>query len=228
MKKRTKWVMIIAVLSLVAVLAIPEAYAYLTKRNYDSEAVTANEIPEGYEVATLSGGCFWCMEPPFEKLKGVHSVVSGYTGGETENPSYDEVASGGTGHIESVQVYYDPDLISYEQILDVFWRQINPTDDEGQFVDRGYQYTTAIFYHTPEQRESAEQSKQELQNSGRFQNELVTPILEAEEFYKAEEYHQDYYKKNTLRYDFYRGNSGRDQYLEEKWGEDLEVDLPKK
>ncbi|WP_337193765.1 peptide-methionine (S)-S-oxide reductase MsrA [Halobacillus litoralis] len=228
MKKRTKWVMIIAVLSLVAVFAIPEAYAYLTKRNYDSEAVTASEIPEGYEVATLAGGCFWCMEPPFEKLKGVHSVVSGYTGGETENPSYDEVSSGGTGHIESVQVYFDPDVISYEQILDVFWRQINPTDDEGQFVDRGYQYTTAIFYHTPEQREIAEQSKQALQNSGRFQNELVTPILEAEEFYKAEEYHQDYYKKNNLRYDFYRGNSGRDQYLEEKWGEDLEVDFPKK
>ncbi|MYL50971.1 peptide-methionine (S)-S-oxide reductase MsrA [Halobacillus litoralis] len=220
--------MIIAVLSLVAVFAIPEAYAYLTKRNYDSEAVTASEIPEGYEVATLAGGCFWCMEPPFEKLKGVHSVVSGYTGGETENPSYDEVSSGGTGHIESVQVYFDPDVISYEQILDVFWRQINPTDDEGQFVDRGYQYTTAIFYHTPEQREIAEQSKQALQNSGRFQNELVTPILEAEEFYKAEEYHQDYYKKNNLRYDFYRGNSGRDQYLEEKWGEDLEVDFPKK
>ncbi|WP_370632768.1 peptide-methionine (S)-S-oxide reductase MsrA [Halobacillus sp. Nhm2S1] len=228
MKKRTKWVMMIAILSLVAVFAIPEAYAYLTKRNYDSEAVTADEIPEGYEVATLAGGCFWCMEPPFEKLKGVHSVISGYTGGETENPSYDEVSSGGTGHIESVQIYYDPGVISYEQILDVFWRQINPTDDEGQFVDRGYQYTTAIFYHTSEQRQIAEQSKQELQNSDRFQKELVTPIREAEEFYRAEEYHQDYYKKNKLRYDFYRGNSGRDQYLEDKWGEGSELDLPKK
>ncbi|MBX0359190.1 peptide-methionine (S)-S-oxide reductase MsrA [Halobacillus sp. Nhm2S1] len=220
--------MMIAILSLVAVFAIPEAYAYLTKRNYDSEAVTADEIPEGYEVATLAGGCFWCMEPPFEKLKGVHSVISGYTGGETENPSYDEVSSGGTGHIESVQIYYDPGVISYEQILDVFWRQINPTDDEGQFVDRGYQYTTAIFYHTSEQRQIAEQSKQELQNSDRFQKELVTPIREAEEFYRAEEYHQDYYKKNKLRYDFYRGNSGRDQYLEDKWGEGSELDLPKK
>ena len=228
MKKRTKWIIGIVCVLLIGVLAIPEAYAYLTKRNYESDAVTSEEIPEGYEVATLAGGCFWCMEPPFEKLKGIHSVVSGYTGGDTENPSYDEVSAGGTSHIESVQVYFNPEVITYEQVLDVFWKQVNPTDDEGQFVDRGYQYTTAIFYHTEKQKRLAEKSKQELQQSDRFNQEIVTPVRKAEEFYRAEEYHQDYYKENKLRYDFYRGNSGRDQYLEEKWGVDLEVDLPKK
>ncbi|WP_079479322.1 peptide-methionine (S)-S-oxide reductase MsrA [Halobacillus salinus] len=221
-----KWWIWIGLIVLIGIFAVPEAYAYLTKRNYESEAV--EEIPDGYEVATLAGGCFWCMEPPFEKLKGVKEVVSGYTGGEVRNPSYEEVSAGGTGHIESVQVYYDPEVVSYDQILDVFWRQINPTDDEGQFVDRGYQYTTAIFYNNEQQKEIAEQSKQALASSGRFDQEIVTPIREAEAFYKAEEYHQDYYKKNKFRYDYYRGNSGRDDYLDRTWGTDRELDLPKK
>ncbi|WP_348773431.1 peptide-methionine (S)-S-oxide reductase MsrA [Halobacillus litoralis] len=168
------------------------------------------------------------MEPPFEKLKGIQEVVSGYTGGETENPSYEEVSSGKTGHIEAVQVYYDPNVISYEKILEVFWRQVNPTDDQGQFVDRGFQYTTAIFYHSEEQKEAAEQSKQEMASSERFEKEIVTLIDEAEKFYRAEEYHQDYYKKNEWRYDYYRSNSGRDEFLEETWGDDRQLELPKK
>ncbi|MGI8314870.1 peptide-methionine (S)-S-oxide reductase MsrA [Halobacillus mangrovi] len=228
MSKRLKWSIIAGVLVLIGVFVIPEAYAYLTKRNYESEAVSEEDVPEGYEVATFAGGCFWCMEPPYEKLDGIYEVISGYTGGDTENPTYEEVSAGGTGHIEAVQVYYDPGKITYEQLLDVFWRQINPTDDEGQFVDRGYQYTTAIFYHSEAQKMKAEQSKKALSESGRFDKEIVTPIREAEEFYRAEEYHQDYYKKNEFRYKFYRGNSGRDDYLEKKWGEDRELELPQK
>lgn len=228
MKKRTRWMVGIALITIVGIFVIPEAYAYLTKRNYDSEPVSAEEIPEGYDVATLAGGCFWCMEPPFEKLKGIHSVISGYTGGDTSNPSYDEVSAGGTGHIEAVQVYFNPEFITYEQVLDVFWRQINPTDEGGQFVDRGYQYTSAIFYHTEQQKRVAEQSKNEMKQSGRYEQNLVTPIRKAGKFYRAEEYHQDYYKKNEWRYDYYRGNSGRDQYLDEQWGEEREVNLPKK
>ncbi|MGP4060833.1 peptide-methionine (S)-S-oxide reductase MsrA [Halobacillus sp. H74] len=228
MSKRMKWLIVITAFIFVGIVGIPEAYSYLTKRNYESEAVTSDEIPDGHEVATLAGGCFWCMEPPFEKLKGIQGVVSGYTGGEIENPTYEEVSSGKTGHIEAVQVYYDPNVISYEQILEVFWRQINPTDDEGQFVDRGFQYTTAIFYHSEEQKEAAEQSKQELASSERFEQEIVTPIDKAEKFYRAEEYHQDYYKKNEWRYDYYRGNSGRDEFLEETWGDDRQLELPKK
>lgn len=162
MKRKRIWTAGIIVLLLAVMFAVPEIYSYVTERNYESEEVAASEVPEGYETATLAGGCFWCMEPPFEKLKGVHSVVSGYTGGDVENPTYEEVSSGGTGHIESVQVYFDPEVISYEQILDVFWKQINPTDDEGQFVDRGYQYTTAVFYHNEQQKQTAEQSRREL------------------------------------------------------------------
>jgi len=226
--KRKKWLIIAGVLVIIGIFAIPEAYAYLTKRNYESEAITQEQVPEGYQIATFAGGCFWCMEPPFEKLKGIQEVVSGYTGGETKNPSYKEVSSGGTGHVEAVQVYYDPEVISYEQLLQVFWRQINPTDDEGQFVDRGFQYTTGIFYHNEEQKQAAMESKQQLAESGRFESEIVTPVQQAEEFYRAEEYHQDYYKKNKVRYDFYRGNSGRDDYLEDTWGSNRELDLPKK
>ncbi len=218
MTGRIKWFMVVGLLIIVGVLVIPEAYAYFTKRNYESQAVTEADIPDNYHVATFAGGCFWCMEPPFEKLKGVKEAVSGYTGGHTENPTYEEVSAGGTGHLEAVQVYFNPDVITYEQLLAVYWRQINPTDDEGQFVDRGYQYTTAIFYHSEKQKKLAQQSKQHIAESGRFEEEIVTPIRPAEEFYRAEEYHQDYYKKNEWRYKFYRGNSGRDDYLEKTWG----------
>ncbi|HYA26391.1 MAG TPA: peptide-methionine (S)-S-oxide reductase MsrA [Thermodesulfovibrionales bacterium] len=170
-----------------------------------------------FEKATLAGGCFWCMVPPFEKTAGVTEVLSGYTGGYKENPTYEEVSSGKTGHVEAVQITFDPSKIAYSQILDLFWRQIDPTDAGGQFVDRGSQYRSVIFYHTPEQKALAEKSKEALQRSGRFQRPIVTEILPAGKFYKAEQYHQDYYKKNPIRYKFYRYNSGRDQFLEKVW-----------
>lgn len=170
------------------------------------------------EKATFAGGCFWCMVPPFEKLDGVKEVLSGYTGGFKENPSYEEVSSGRTGHVEAIQVTYNPALISYERLLDVFWRQIDPTDAGGQFVDRGTQYRSVIFCHSREQKDIADRSKSALQKSGRFNKPVVTEILPAGKFYPAEEYHQDYYKKNPVRYKFYRFESGRDQFLKKVWG----------
>lgn len=176
------------------------------------------------EKATFAGGCFWCMTPPFEKLDGVKEVISGYTGGHTINPTYDDVTSETTGHLESVEVIYDPSKITYEKLLDVFWHQINPTDAGGQFVDRGPSYTTAIFYHNEEQKKLAEKSKRRLELSGRFDKPIVTAIRPAMPFYPAEEYHQDYWKKNHVRYKFYRYNSGRDQYLAKTWGKDAAMD----
>ncbi|WP_430008304.1 peptide-methionine (R)-S-oxide reductase MsrB [Metabacillus idriensis] len=161
------------------------------------------------------------MEPPFEKLDGVQEVISGYTGGTEENPSYNEVSAGKTGHIESVQVVYDPAVVTYEELLDVYWKQVDPTDSEGQFVDRGKQYSTAIFIHNEEQKMAAQASKEKLDQSGRFDQKIVTPILTASTFYMAEDYHQDYYKKNPVRYEYYRNHSGRDQFLEKTWGDEL-------
>jgi len=172
------------------------------------------------QKATFAGGCFWCMQPPFEKLDGVKEVVSGYTGGITVNPTYEQVSSGGTGHLESIEVTYDPTKVSYEKLLDVFWRQINPTDPGGSFVDRGSSYKSAIFYHTDEQKKLAEASRNKLQRSGRFDKPIATEIRTAGPFYRAEDYHQDYWKKNPVRYKFYRYNSGRDQYIEKVWGKD--------
>lgn len=172
------------------------------------------------EKAIFAGGCFWCMVPPFEKLDGVSEVISGYTGGHKVNPTYEEVSSGTTGHMEAVEVTYDPARVSYEKLLDVFWRQINPTDAGGQFVDRGSSYKSAIFYNNEEQKKLAEKSKKELEQSGRFDKPIVTEIRPAGPFYRAEEYHQDYWKKNPIRYKFYRYNSGRDQYLGKIWGKE--------
>ncbi|MDP4551951.1 peptide-methionine (R)-S-oxide reductase MsrB [Alkalihalobacillus macyae] len=221
--KATRWILLVGI-AVVLIFAVPKLYDVVFKRSYGSEPAQA--IENNDSVATFAGGCFWCMEPPFEKLDGVSEVVSGYIGGETENPSYEEVSAGGTGHIEAVQVYYDPDVVSYETLLDVFWRQIDPTDDGGQFVDRGDQYVSAIFYHSEDQKQAAMQSKKEIQNSGRFEQSIVTPIEEATTFYVAEDYHQDYYKENELRYKFYRKNSGRDQFLDKYWGNEREVDIP--
>jgi peptide methionine sulfoxide reductase msrA/msrB len=176
------------------------------------------------EKATFAGGCFWCMTPPFEKLEGVEKVVSGYTGGHVVNPTYEQVVSETTGHYESVEITYDPAKVSYEKLLDVFWRQVNPVDDSGQFVDRGPSYKAAIFYHNEEQKRMAEDSKKKLERSGRFDKPVVTAILLAGPFYPAEEYHQDYWKKNPVRYKFYRYNSGRDQYLEKVWGKDAHAE----
>jgi len=172
---------------------------------------------ENYETAIFAGGCFWCMESPFEKLDGVVDAISGYTGGSLENPTYEQVSSGSTEHIEAVKVVYDPKVISYEELLDVFWRQIDPTDAEGQFVDRGYQYTSAIFYNIEEERKLAEKSLKALDESGRYDQKIVTPIREAKAFYKAEEYHQDYYIKSEVKYKFYRSRSGRDEFLNKIW-----------
>jgi len=187
------------------------------------ESATSPLKTPGEETATFAGGCFWCMESPFEKLKGVKEVISGYTGGHKENPAYEEVSSGTTGHLEAIQVIYDPSQITYPQLLDVFWRQVDPTDPGGQFVDRGQQYTTAIFYHTDKQKEDAEASKARLQESGRYSASIVTPIRKASQFYRAEDYHQDYYKKNPIRYKFYRFNSGRDRYLKGIWEGKMET-----
>ncbi|MFH1054355.1 MAG: peptide-methionine (R)-S-oxide reductase MsrB [Candidatus Woesearchaeota archaeon] len=173
-----------------------------------------------YEKATFAGGCFWCMESVFEHVDGIISVVSGFSGGEIENPTYKQVSSGSTTHIESIQVTFDPSKVSYQLLLNTFWMQINPTDDGGQYVDRGHQYTSAIFYHNDEQKRLAEESKQKLEESGRYDKPIVTPIRMFEAFYPAEEYHQDYYKKSPIKYKFYRFNSGRDQYLKEVWGDE--------
>jgi peptide methionine sulfoxide reductase msrA/msrB len=174
------------------------------------------------EKATFAGGCFWCMEPPFEKLPGVAAVVSGYAGGDKVNPTYKEVSSGLTGHMEVVQVFYDPSRVSYEELLHTFWRQIDPTDDGGSFVDRGPQYRSAIFYHNAEQKSLAEASKEELERSGRFDRPIATEILPLDRFYDAEDYHQDYYKKNPIRYKFYRNGSGRDGFINRVWGKKVE------
>ena len=172
------------------------------------------------ERAILAGGCFWCMEHPFEKLPAVRSVTSGYTAGSEENPTYQQVSAGGTGHTEAVEIIFDPAKTSYQQLLEVFWRQIDPTDAGGQFVDRGSQYRSGIYFLDTAQQQSAEESKQRLTESGRFSSPLVTEIVAAGTFYPAEEYHQDYYKNNPLRYQYYRYGSGRDRYLDKVWGED--------
>jgi peptide methionine sulfoxide reductase msrA/msrB len=169
-------------------------------------------------IATFAGGCFWCMIIPFQKLDGVFEVVAGYTGGRKDNPSYEEVSTGTTGHFEAVQVTYDPSKINYNQLLDVYWQQINPTDDAGQFADKGSQYKTAIFYHNEEQKKQAEESKKKLNSSGKFKEEIVTKILPAEEFYKAEEYHQDYPTKHPIHYNLYKKGSGREKFIKEMWG----------
>jgi peptide methionine sulfoxide reductase msrA/msrB len=173
-------------------------------------------------IAILAGGCFWCMEHPFEDLPGVTQAISGYTGGKKKNPTYKQVASGQTSHLEAVQIHFDPEKISYADILEVFWRNVNPTDNGGQFVDRGDQYRTGIFYTSEEQKKIAEKSKNKLIKSGRFQKKIVTPIIEAKPFYKAEEYHQDFFKKSYIRYKIYRAGSGRDEYINKLWGKDKE------
>ena len=169
------------------------------------------------ETAIFAGGCFWCMEPPFGKLDGVLEVISGYTGGSRPNPTYEEVCTGQTSHLEAIKVIYNPEAVDYRQLLEIFWMQIDPTDSGGQFADRGKQYKTAIFFLNNEQKESAELSKKELEESGRFSKPVVTEIREAGVFYDAEEYHQKYYIKSSSDYKMYRSSSGRDQFLKGAW-----------
>ncbi|MFL6248200.1 MAG: peptide-methionine (S)-S-oxide reductase MsrA [Thermoanaerobaculia bacterium] len=168
-------------------------------------------------TAIFAGGCFWCMEPPYEKLKGVVSVISGYTGGSTKNPTYEEVSNGGTGHYEAVLVTYDPRQVSYATLLDVFWRNVDPLDANGQFCDKGDQYRAAIFYRNDAERQLAEQSKRRIEQAKHWK--VVTAIVPATAFYPAEKYHQDYYRKNPVRYKFYRFNCGRDHRLQQLWGD---------
>lgn len=171
------------------------------------------------EFATFAGGCFWCMVSPFEEQPGIKQVVSGYTGGHTENPTYEEVCTNTTGHFEAVQITFDPDVYPYEKLLQIFWQQIDPTDEGGQFFDRGSSYRTAIFYHNEEQKKAAEASKEALEKSGKFDKPIATLILPAATFYPAESYHQNYHKKNPLHYNRYKIGSGRAAFIEKHWGQ---------
>jgi peptide methionine sulfoxide reductase msrA/msrB len=209
---------IFTTLCLVALIGLASARA-------GNETMATTDKPE---KALFAGGCFWCMTKPFETLDGVISVTAGYADGTTENPTYHDYVAG--GHIEVVQVLYDPKKVSYGKLLDTFWHQIDPTDAGGQFVDRGHAYISAIFVYNDEQRRLAQASKMKLASSGSFKSPLVTPILDAPKFWAAEEYHQDYYKKNPIRYHYYRSRSGRDEFLEKTWGDvklDLSTEQPK-
>lgn len=182
-------------------------------------AALAPALAADTEVATFGGGCFWCMEPPYDELDGVLSTTSGYMGGDVEQPTYEQVTRGGTGHVEVVQVEYDPEVVDYQKLLDVYWRNIDPLTDNRQFCDAGESYRPVIFAHGEQQRELALASKQALVDAGRFEQPIVVPIETAKRFWPAEKYHQDYYQKNPTRYKYYRWRCGRDQRLAELWGE---------
>ena len=192
---------------------------YYQVNSMDKMEKPMNHNTEKTASAVFAGGCFWCTESDFEKVEGVIEVISGYTGGRVKNPTYKQVSAGGTGHIESVKVIYDPSKVSYEQLLDYFWQHVDPTDPGGQFVDRGSQYRSAIFYANDTEKRLAEKSKQRLAASEMFNKPIVTDILSLGEFYPAEDYHQNYYKKNPIRYHYYRYGSGRDQFLEKNWAD---------
>lgn len=210
---KTKMIVFLSIIAAAVLAAVGVATDNPSGKTADMSAKK-----EGYQTATFAGGCFWCSEADFEKAEGVIEVLSGFTGGKKENPTYEEVVSGGTGHYEAVQVVFDPKKISYARLLDIFWRHVDPTDPGGQFVDRGPQYRTAIFYHDEGQKRLAEESKKNLERSGRFKKPVVTEILPAAVFYAAEDYHQDYFKKSSLRYSLYRQGSGRDQFISQAWG----------
>jgi peptide-methionine (S)-S-oxide reductase len=195
-------------------LALAAACAWLA-----AQAATTVNVPPGHAIATFAGGCFWCMEPPYDKLPGVDATISGYTGGTVANPSYEQVSSGRTGHAEAVQVVYDPKKVTYEQLLDVFWHNVDPTVKDRQFCDGGTQYRTAIFYHDEAQRKAAEASKAALDKSKPFREPIVTQIVMAGPFFPAEDYHQDFYVKNPVRYNLYRTGCGRDARLKQLWGD---------
>jgi peptide methionine sulfoxide reductase msrA/msrB len=207
--------MLILVLMLTVGLAAA-GWAGNNPQEKSGKGVSMSEMPKNLPAATFAGGCFWCVESDFEKLPGVVRAVSGYTGGRGDNPTYENY--GQKGHVEAVQVVYDPAKVSYQALLDYFWRHVDPTDSGGQFVDRGPQYRSAIFYHDAEQQRLAEASKQALEKSKRFSKPIVTEILPLTKFFPAEDYHQDYYKTHAVKYKYYRWNSGRDQFLQKVWG----------
>jgi peptide methionine sulfoxide reductase msrA/msrB len=203
----------IAIVALTAVF-----FGYQQVRSMDDKRENPmDQLTVNTHSAVFAGGCFWCTESDFEKVDGVVEVISGYTGGRVAPPTYKQVSAGGTGHVEAVKVIYDPDKITYAELLDVFWRHVDPTDAGGQFVDRGNQYRSVIFYANEKERQTAEASKKALAASGRFDRPIVTDILPLGAFFEAEEYHQDYYKKNPIRYHWYRSGSGRDQFLRQAW-----------
>ncbi len=204
---------VIAVVLIVAIVAWPQMSCAAAEK----PAITP---PGGLAVATFAGGCFWCMEPAFDKIDGVFDTTSGYTGGTKKNPTYEEVSSGGTGHAESLQVRYDPKKVTYAKLLDVFWHNVDPVTPNAQFCDHGTQYRSAIFFHDEEQHQAAEASKQALEAAGKLPGKIVTQIVPAATFWPAEEYHQDYYQKNPLRYNYYRQGCGRDRRLKVLWGDE--------
>ena len=186
-----------------------------------------SEKPGYIETAIFAGGCFWCMEHPFEDHPGILKAISGYTGGKKKNPTYKQVATGVTEHVEAVEIHFNPEIISYNDLLEIFWRNIDPTDAGGQFIDRGKQYTTGIFYTNKNQRKTAEQSKKKLEDKKLFNKKIITKIAPAKQFYPAEDYHQDFFKKNYIRYRVYRAGSGRDEFIKRIWGEDREYKISK-
>ncbi len=204
-------------IALLAVGIVAAGRADNNPKQKSGKGATMDQPQKTLQTATFAGGCFWCVESDFEKVPGVVEVISGYAGGRGANPTYENYAE--KGYVEAVQVIYEPAKVSYQALLDYFWRHIDPTDAGGQFVDRGPQYRSAIFYHDTEQKRLAEASKEALEKSGRFHKPIVTEILPFTNFYRAEDYHQDYYKKNPVRYKYYRWNSGRDQFLEKVWGQ---------
>ncbi len=212
----------IIIIALVSVLGL--AFVVTKATNFNAAPMDPKhlaEIGETSSVATFAGGCFWCMEKPFEKIDGVSAVISGYAGGEILNPTYKQVSSGKTKYAEAVQVHFDPNKVGYDDLLAIFWRQIDATDAGGQFYDRGSQYRTEIFYHDKAQKKLAEKSKKSVDASGRFKQPIVTNITKFTNFYPAEEYHQDYYLKNPEHYEAYRVGSGRDKFIKDTWGSDL-------
>lgn len=214
----------ITAMMIIAAISIYGIHSFAQKARDKGGTVTEMKMDDSkLRSATFAGGCFWCTESDFEKVDGVVEVISGYTGGNKANPTYGEVSAGGTGHTEAVRVIYDPEKVSYKELLDVLWRHIDPTDPGGQFVDRGSQYRSGIFYHDEEQKRLAEESKLELERSGLFDKPIVTEITMLKEFYKAEDYHQDYYKTHKYRYNYYRWNSGRDQFLKKTWSNNKEM-----
>jgi len=193
-----------------------------------TQEMTSSNNQSEKEIATFAGGCFWCVESDFDQVPGVIRTISGYTGGTLANPSYKQVVSGGTGHVEAVQIVYDPNVISFETLLDVFWHSVDPTDEHGQFCDRGESYITGVFANSSEQKRLADFSKQELAESGTLEKPVATLIKMAGPFYPAEDYHQDYYKKNPIRYELYRFRCGRDRRLRDIWGEEAHRGITKK
>lgn len=209
---RNKWI-----ISIVLVLALGSALILSSKPASSSKMMA---VPTGAATATFAGGCFWCMESSFEKIPGVIQAISGYAGGNKVDPTYEEVSGGGTGHAESVQIIYDPKKISYPRLLQVFWHNVDPTDDGGQFCDRGNQYRSEIFYSNDAEKKMAEDSKAEIEKTKKFSDPIVTKITPLKAFYPAEDYHQDFYKKNPVRYESYRFGCGRDRRLAVLWGKE--------